>query len=444
MISKSYFVCAGNYTKVIKIQKENSISTKQYSTHSVVIIGGGPSGLMAAETLIRAGLKVDLYEAMPSVGRKFLMAGKGGMNISNDEPYDVFLSRFTSHGNFMTSVLDKFSPVDLREWLKILGIETFVGSSGRVFPIDMKAAPLLRKWLYRLKSSGVRLHMRHKWVGWDNNQHLLFSVNGKVCEVIADSVILALGGASWPRLGSTGEWVDILAEQGIKITSLKPANCGFDVVWSEYFRTRYSGTPLKSIGISLGNDSEVNISHKGELLVTEYGLEGGIIYTLSSKLREEIALRGFVIIYLDLIPSISKDTAIFKLGRERGKQSISNYMRKQLGISGVKAGLLREIVHTSCFSNTEKLCSLIKSLPIKLISTRPIAEAISTAGGVSISEIDQNLMLRNKPNVYCTGEMLDWEAPTGGYLLTACLSLGRAAGEGLIDNLDFTVGNRSE
>jgi uncharacterized flavoprotein (TIGR03862 family) len=428
----------------MNIQKNYSTSIKKYTVRSVVIIGGGPSGLMAAEMLIEAGFKVDLYEAMPSVGRKFLMAGKGGMNISNDEPYNTFLSRYTGQGNIMASVFEKFSSVDLRAWLQELGIDTFVGSSGRVFPLDMKAAPLLRKWLYRLRSSGVNLHVRHRWLGWnkDSDQQLLFDVEGKICEVNADNVILALGGASWPQLGSTGSWVSILANQGIKISPLQPSNCGFEVIWSEYFRTQYSGKPLKSVSISLENISEINTCHKGELIVTEYGLEGGVIYTLSAQIRDEIALKGFVMIYIDLIPNISKEVAIAKMGRLRGKQSIANHLRKQLGISGVKAGLIRESIDPSCFSNAELLCALIKSLPIKLSAIRPIAEAISTAGGVSFAEIDQNLMLINRPGVFCTGEMLDWEAPTGGYLLTACLALGRAVGLGLINSFEVKVDNK--
>ena len=417
----------------------NIKSAKLKQKYSVVIIGGGPSGLMAAEVLIDAGYKVDLYEAMPTVGRKFLMAGKGGMNISNNEPYDVFLSRFGSRKKVMKTILDKFSPVDLGHWLHGLGIETFVGSSGRVFPTDMKAAPLLRKWLHRLRARGVNFHMRHQWMGWieDNDQHLIFNVQGERSEVNADAVILALGGASWPQLGSTGEWVSILTMQSVTIAPLKPSNCGFDVQWSEYFRDHYSGQPFKSVSISFSSMAGIDICHKGELIVTNYGVEGGVIYTISSLIREEIALSGFAIIYIDLIPTISLAKAVSKLTQNRGKQTMANHLRKQLGIDGVKAGMLREIVHASSFSNTEQLCTLIKSLPIKLIAARPIKEAISTAGGVEFEELDQNLMIKKKPGVYCTGEMLDWEAPTGGYLLTTCLALGRAAGAGVIASFEL-------
>jgi uncharacterized flavoprotein (TIGR03862 family) len=412
-------------------------SAKQRQALSVAIIGGGPSGLMAAEVLIKAGYKVDLYEVMPTVGRKFLMAGKGGMNISNDEPIDVFMSRYGSHRSYLKEAINRFSTVELRQWLYELGIETFVGSSGRVFPSDMKAAPLLRKWLSRLRSNGVNFHLRHQWIGWADgcNHKLIFNAQGGRVDVNVDAVILALGGASWPQLGSTGAWVSILEKQEVIIAPLQAANCGFDVIWSDYFGARYSGKPLKSISIS-SSIKEFDGCHKGELLITEYGLEGGVIYTLSSRLREEITLNGYAMIYLDLIPCITKATAVNKITQDRGKQSMANHLRKQLGINGVKAGLLREIVIASDFSNVEQLCTLMKSLPIKLVAARPISEAISTAGGIEFTELDQNLMLVKKPGVFCTGEMLDWEAPTGGYLLTACLSLGRAAGMGVISSLE--------
>lgn len=418
-------------------------SDKQQQSFSVAVIGGGPSGLMAAEVLIEAGFKVDLYEAMPSVGRKFLMAGKGGMNISNNEPSDVFLSRFGERSEHMKNIFNNFTPAELRQWIHELGIETIVGSSGRVFPSDLKAAPLLRKWLHRLRAAGVSLHMRHRWMGWaeDKSQKLIFNVQGNWLEVKADAVILALGGASWPQLGSTGEWVSLLAKQGVIVAPLKSSNCGFEYIWSEYFRKQYSGQPLKSIGITFSCSTGTVNYQKGELIITEYGLEGGIIYTLSAIIREEIALKGYAIIYLDLIPNISKDIALSKISKCRGKQSVANHLRKQLGIKGVKMGLLREIVQSSYFSNDDQICALIKSLPIKLIAARPIAEAISTAGGVDLAELDHNMMLINKPGIFCTGEMLDWEAPTGGYLLSACLSLGRTVGKGVIANFDISTSN---
>jgi len=405
---------------------------------SVAIIGGGPSGLMAAEVLISAGFKVDLYEAMPSVGRKFLMAGKGGLNITNDEPFDIFLSRYGSRRQNMQAVLNNFSTDKLGYWLDKLGIDTFVGSSGRVFPSDMKAAPLLRKWLHRLRLAGVNFHMYHQWIGWErgDDRALIFNVKGERREVNVDAVILALGGMSWPQLGSNGDWVQILQKQSVSIAPLRPSNCGFVAIWSEYFRNRFSGQPIKSVSISVNNNVCLDICHKGEFLVTEYGLEGGVIYAISAQLRDEITRAGYVMIYIDLIPSISESAALIRLNKNRGKQSMANHLRKQLGIDGVKAGLLREMVRPTDFSDTEKLCALIKKLPIKLIRTRPIEEAISTAGGVEFAALDQNLMILEKPGVFCAGEMLDWEAPTGGYLLTACLSLGYAAGLGVITHLN--------
>lgn len=407
----------------------------------MAIIGGGPSGLMAAEILIEAGFKVDLYEAMPSVGRKLLMAGKGGLNISNIDSNDVFLSKIYGQSKQMKLAIDSFTPSDLREWLSGLGIETFVGSSGRIFPADMKAAPLLRKWVHRLRTAGVNFHMYHKWLGWDENntQQLIFNVKGERREFDVHAVVLALGGASWPQLGSNGDWVPILAKQDVLISPLRPSNCGFDAIWSDYFRNRYSGKPLKSVSVSVSRKKGKDIRHKGELIVTEYGLEGGVIYTLSAILRDEIAENSYVMIYLDLIPNIDKATAINKISQDRGKQSMATHLRKKLGIDGVKAGLIRELVQDSCFSNAEQLCTLIKSMPIKLVAARPIEEAISTAGGVEFTELDNNLMIINKPSVFCAGEMLDWEAPTGGYLLTTCLSLGRAAGMGVIASLDLRI-----
>jgi len=414
-------------------------STKQKQDFSVAIIGGGPSGLMAAEVLIKAGFKVDLYEAMSSVGRKFLMAGKGGLNISNDEPYDVFISRYSAKSDRVKAAIDMFSPVELKHWLHELGIDTYVGSSGRIFPTDMKAAPLLRKWIQRLRAAGVKFHMHHQWLGWveGKEQELLFSVKGDKYTVKVDAVILALGGASWPQLGSNGNWVPILAKQKVSIAPLRPSNCGFNVIWSDYFRSRYSGKPLKSVSITIRSKDGIGTCHKGEVIITEYGLEGGLIYTLSAILRDDIVANGYAMIYLDLIPNINIEMVINKITKDRRKQSMANHLRKQLGIVGLKASILREIVNKSYLNDAEQLCLLLKALPIKLVAARPIAEAISSAGGVEFIELDHNLMIINKPRVFCTGEMLNWEAPTGGYLLTACLSLGKAVGIGLIASFNF-------
>ena len=392
---------------------------------------------MAAEVLIGAGVKVHLYDAMPTVGRKFLMAGKGGMNISHAEPFDKFVSRYGVRCNNIKPLLDKFTPQALCEWVRGLGIETFTGSSGRIFPTDMKAAPLLRAWVHRLRVSGVEFHMRHQWLGWvdGENTALKFATPEGECKINVDAVVLALGGGSWPQLGSTGVWVSLLARRGVWVAPLKPSNCGFDAVWSEYFRGRYSGQPLKSVCISFSNAEGVNIRRQGELVITENGLEGGIIYTLSALLRDEIAATGCAVIYLDLIPDKDLSLLITKMSQARGKQSIANYLRKRLGIDGVKAGLLREIILASDFDNPVRLCSLIKALPVKLIAARPINEAISSAGGVVFEALDEHLMIRSMSGVFCAGEMLDWEAPTGGYLLTACLASGRAVGLGVLASL---------
>ena len=404
---------------------------------TVAVIGGGPAGLMAAEVLIEAGIKVDLYDAMPSMGRKFLMAGKGGMNISHAEPYDKFLSRYGVRRTYIEPMIDEFTPQALRDWIQNLGIETFIGSSGRIFPADMKAAPLLRAWLHRLRVAGVNFHMRHQWLGWveDENTALNFATPEGEHRIKVDAVVLALGGGSWPQLGSTGAWVSLLTQRIVLVAPLKPSNCGFDVAWSEHFRSRFSGQPLKSVCVTFNNAEGVAIRQQGELVVTANGLEGGVIYILSALLREEIAAKGFADIHLDLLPDKGVSLLIDKISQPRGKLSMANHLRKRVGIDGVKAGLLREIVHASDFNNPVRLCSAIKALPIKLIATRPLDEAISSAGGIAFEELDEHLMVRSMPGVFCAGEMLDWEAPTGGYLLTACFASGRAAGLGVLASL---------
>jgi hypothetical protein len=397
---------------------------------SVAIIGGGPAGLMAAEVLSHAGVKVDLYDAMPSVGRKFLMAGKGGLNISHAEVFDKFLSRYAERRGALEPILTNFPPEALREWVKSLGFDTFVGSSGRVFPTEMKAAPLLRAWLQRLRRAGVRFHVRHQWLGWDNNTCLRFATPNGEQHIHTDAVVLALGGGSWARLGSTGAWVDLLRQRGVEITPLKPANCGFDVAWSEHFSSRFAGQPLK--GIMLTSTYKARFVQKGDLVVTATGVEGGVIYTASALLRDSCAATGSAIIHLDLLPDKDLAAVLAKLSPPRGKHSMANHLRKRLGITGVKAGLLRELLSADDFNHPEKLANAIKALPIKLLAPRPIDEAISTAGGVTFEVMNEHLMLRELVGVFCAGEMLDWEAPTGGYLLTACFASGKAAGEGVL------------
>ena len=400
---------------------------------TVAIIGGGPAGLMAAEVINQAGVNVSVYDAMPSVGRKFLMAGKGGLNITHAEPSGLFLSRYGSHKNAIRPLLERFDANALRDWVHQLGIKTFIGSSGRVFPADMKAAPLLRAWLHRLRHNGVTFHMRHQWLGWSetNSRCLRFLAPNGIREVMADGVVLALGGGSWPQLGSTGAWVELLAARGVKVVPLAPSNCGFDVNWSEYFRDRFAGQPLKSVRASFGE-----LQKQGDCIVTASGVEGGLIYSLSACLREDIAQNGTATIYLDLAPGKSITTLIEQFSKPHGKQSWSNHLRKSLGIDGVKAGLLRELVPAEALNNPMALCPAIKSLPIKLVATRPIEEAISSAGGLSFEAVDDHLMIQDLPGVFCAGEMLDWEAPTGGYLLTACFASGLTAGEGILHWLD--------
>ena len=396
--------------------------------YQVAIIGAGPAGLMAAEILIQHGLHVAVYDAMPSAGRKFLMAGKGGMNITHAEPFEQFLSRYGARRTELEAMITAFSPQTLREWVQGLGIATFVGSSGRVFPTEMKAAPLLRAWLHRLRSCGVSFHMRHRWLGWADAGLLAFENQQGQCNINADAVILALGGGSWPQLGSNAAWLPILSQRGVALSPLQPANCGFEVTWSEFFRSRFAGQPLKSVVLNV----EHQTPQQGELMVTEQGLEGGLIYALSAPIREQINANCCSTIHLDLLPDRSEASIVERLNAPRGKNSFSNHLRKRLGIDGVKAALLRETASSERLNNPQQLAHHLKALPITLNATRPLAEAISSAGGVSFSAVDQNLMLRAMPSVFCAGEMLDWEAPTGGYLLTACLASGRAAGLGAL------------
>lgn len=391
---------------------------------------------MAADVLGQYGLQVDVYDAMPSVGRKFLMAGKGGLNISHSEPFDQFLSRYGSRQNVLKPMLEAFGPEALREWVHDLGIETFIGSSGRIFPADMKAAPLLRAWLRRLRQAGVNFHMKHQWLGWAEgevfSQPLFLTSEGEL-KVCSDALVLALGGGSWPKLGSTGAWISLLHEQDISIAPLRPSNCGFDVNWSAYFRHGFAGKPLKAVVISYADEHGVTVVRKGELIVTDNGLEGGVIYALSAQLRDRIEADGEAVITIDLVPDKSLESVVESLKLPRGKLSMANHLRKRIGLEKVKAGLLREIASKGDFESPVQLSSLIKALPIRLVATRPIEEAISSAGGIAFEALDEKLMLRAMPGVFCAGEMLDWEAPTGGYLLTACLASGRQAAEGVLD-----------
>lgn len=392
----------------------------------VAVIGGGPAGLMAAEILAAGGVRVELFDAMPSVGRKFLMAGKGGMNITHSEPRDAFLSRYGSRRPWLEPLLDDFGPEALRRWLAELGIDTFVGTSGRIFPCDMKAAPLLRAWLHRLRTAGVVFHVRHLWRGWEGGR-LCFETAEGTRSVAPDAVVLALGGASWAKLGSDGAWVPLLQQRGIPVSRLRPANCGFDVDWSEHFRNRFAGQPVKPVVAGLG-DGRL----QGEFNVTGTGIEGGLIYAFSASLRDEIEARGSAVLQLDLAPGRTLQRLEEDLSRPRGRDSLSNHLRRRAGIEGVKAGLLREMAPPEAFGSAAGLAAAIKALPLRVTAPRPLDEAISTAGGVAFEALDAHLMLREQPGVFCAGEMLDWEAPTGGYLLTACFASGRAAGRGVL------------
>ncbi len=391
---------------------------------------------MAAEVLINGGVEVDVYDAMPSVARKFLMAGKGGMNITHSEPLENFLARYGKRRTELKPLLENFGPDELRQWVHGLGIATFVGSSGRVFPADMKAAPLLRAWLHRLRGAGVKFYMRHRWRGFRDGKNILLNFDTPDGEVIvhADAVVLALGGGSWARLGSDGSWVPLLEERGVSVSPLRPANCGFDVGWSQHFREKFAGHPLKSVTVSF-TDAAGNIhARQGDLIITATGVEGGPVYALSSLLRDEIDARGIAVIHIDLAPGKALSRVIKEVCHPRGSRSMSSHLQSRANIKGVQSGLLRELLPKSDFDCPEKLAAAIKSLPLRLIAPRPLDEAISSAGGVTFEAIDEHLMVL--PGVFCSGEMLDWEAPTGGYLLTACFASGYHAGHSVLDWLE--------
>ena len=421
----------------------NQKTNKQSSSGKhVAIIGGGPAGLMAAEVIAQAGFSVSIYDAMPSVGRKFLLAGVGGMNITHSEPHDKLLTRYTHATSFLKSYLDQFSAVHLREWIHGLGIETFIGSSGRVFPTDMKAAPLLRKWLHRLRELDVQFFPRHRWLGWSDDGTLRINENNNQLtekKIHADAVVLALGGASWQRLGSDGAWVNLLREKNIKINELLPSNCGFETQWSEKFLQEFSGAPLQTIRLSVIDASGEEHSVRGEAMIAKTGIEGTSVYALSAVLRESIRMQSTVNLYIDLLPDLSFEKIIVQLEKPRGKNSTSNFLRKQLNLSPVKLALLRELTPANVWQDNRVLAQTIKKLSLTLTGCRPIDEAISCAGGVPFGELTPNLMLKKMPSVFCAGEMLDWEAPTGGYLLTGCFATGRAAGLGVIDYLKNTL-----
>jgi len=399
---------------------------------NIAIIGGGPAGLMAAEAAVAGGARVDVYDAMASVGRKFLLAGKGGLNLTHSEPCPTFLTRYGGRRAQIEPLVAAFGPDALRAWAHELGIETFVGTSGRVFPFDLKAAPLLRAWLRRLRHDGVTFHMRRRWTGWDERGGLCFATPDGNLSVETDAVVLALGGGSWPQLGSDGAWVRVLAGRGIPIEPLRPANCGFDVEWTEHFRTRFAGCPVKPVVVAVTKADGTESRQQGEFVITETGIEGGVIYAVSAGLRDAILAKGSAVVRLDLAPDRNLPRLIADLSRPRGSRSLASHLQRRANLEGVKAGLLRECVPKQDFADPTRLAAAIKALPLRLIAPRPLEEAISTAGGITFEALDERLMIRALPGVFCAGEMLDWEAPTGGYLLTACLAGGRAAGAGAV------------
>ncbi len=429
----------------------------------VAVIGGGPAGLMAAEVLIEAGVAVDLYDAMPSVGRKFLLAGKGGLNLTHAEGADRFAERYGARRAQIEGLLRDFGAHELRSWAQGLGIETFVGTSGRVFPQDMKAAPLLRAWLQRLRhprhgGAGVTFHMRHRWTGWaEDGKTLRFETPQGRVELQADAVVLALGGGSWARLGSNGAWVPLLAARGVAVAPLLPANCGFDVAlpsempaqgqslpvqavparagWSEFFASRHAGQPFKTVAISFTDGQGRRFERKGEFVATATGVEGSLIYAASALLRDEIVRTGHATLHVDLLPDWTPERVRAEVLHPRGSRSLASHLKSRLSLDGIKAALLHEVLGKQGVHDLEVLARTIKAVPLRLVAARPIDEAISSAGGVLFEVLTEDLMCEALPGVFCAGEMLDWEAPTGGYLLTACFASGQRAGEGVLRRL---------
>jgi uncharacterized flavoprotein (TIGR03862 family) len=421
----------------------------------VAVIGGGPAGLMAAEILSAAGpaLSVQVFDAMPSVGRKFLLAGKGGLNLTHSELPATFNTRYGAAAPALEALLADFGGAELRQWAQGLGVDTFVGSSGRVFPKDMKAAPLLRSWLHRLRVAGVQFSMRHRWLGWDGAGALRFvTPAGEQCWQ-ADAVVLALGGGSWSRLGSDGAWVPLLAQRGVDVAALQPSNCGFDVAsrpvgldaggdaptgWSPYFASRFAGQPFKSVALHFTDSQGQSFDRRGEFVATATGVEGSLVYAASSLLRDDIARTGSATFSLDLLPDKSAAQVLAEVSHPRGSRSLSSHLKSRLGLDGIKAALLHELLDKALMADPARLAAVIKALPVKLVRARPLDEAISSAGGVRFAALSADLQLQGlaaEQAVFCAGEMLDWEAPTGGYLMTACMASGRLAGQGVLRQL---------
>ena len=396
---------------------------------------------MAAEALIQGGVTVDVYDSMPSVGRKFLLAGKGGLNLTHSENPSQFLARYGERAQSIAPFLAAFGPNQLIAWTREIGFDVFVGSSGRVFPGDLKAAPLLRAWLHRLRASGVGIHTRHRWTGWSEEGSLCFATPKGETQVQASAVVLAAGGASWPQLGSDGAWVSMLLGRAVPIAALRASNCGFDVAspanapgsgWSKHFRSRFAGQPLKPVVLTFADRNGAVFRRQGEFVVTNSGVEGSLIYAVSASLREEIAVAQTATVHLDLLPDWDLQRVTKEVAHPRGARSMSSHLQSRTGLKDIKTALLRELAPAEDFAHPERLANAIKALPLRLVATRPLQEAISSAGGVPFEALDSQLLIRAIPGVFCSGEMLDWEAPTGGYLLTAWFATGRAAGLGAL------------
>ena len=401
-----------------------------HTPFTVAIIGAGPSGLFAAEHLVKAGCAVHVFEQKPTPARKFLMAGRGGLNITHSEPYEEFVERYAKSKPFLKSALDDFTPADMRAWCDGLGQETFVGTSGRVFPKAMKASPLLRAWLSRLEKDGVQFHYRHTWRGWKDEYELVFATQDKDDATFkADATLLAMGGASWPSLGSDAAWVDWLSQRGVTIAPFVPANCGFHVEWSEYIIQKFSGHPLKSITLTHADKTV-----PGELMISEKGVEGGVVYALSADIRDAIVQDGCTTVSIDLKPSWTKDIIVQKLNtRPKGKMSFSTWIQKVLGLSPLSIALLQEADRGISKSTHDDVAMAIKGVPLTINAPFSIERAISSAGGIKLDAVGTNYKLSNIPGVFAAGEMLDWEAPTGGYLLQACFATGKAAANGILN-----------
>jgi uncharacterized flavoprotein (TIGR03862 family) len=402
----------------------------QQRDRRIIVVGGGPAGLMAAETARAAGLHVDLYDQMGSVGRKILIAGKGGLNLTHGEPLERFLGRYRPASDEIARWIARFPPEALRAWARGLGIETRIGSSGRVFPADLKAAPLLRGWVRRLRAQGVRFHLHRRWLGFARDGLLRFLGPEGEATVAGDAVVLALGGGSWPMLGADGGWAEILRSEGVAVRELLPANVGFECAWSLAFTDRFAGAPVKPVALAWSDRAGVERCRQGEFVITRHGVEGSLLYAASADLRDAIAAAGARTIWLDLDPQRARESLTRALEHPRGRRSFSEWLRRRTGIAGVRAALLRELAPDAPALSAVALAARIKRLPLTLLRPRPLAEAISSAGGVAFEELDARLMLRRRPGVFCAGEMLDWEAPTGGYLLNACMASGIVAAEG--------------